>query len=65
MSLGFEKGRLYNRRQDIHAQFQGQPQGGIITPARYPVVFIITGDRGLSHGYHDRLRQDGVFLVKA
>lgn len=61
MSFGFEKGRLYNRRQDIHAPFGGQQQGGIITPSQHPLVIIITGEEGLAHGYADRQRPDGVF----
>jgi 5-methylcytosine-specific restriction protein A len=61
MSWGFEKGRLYNRRADIHDRFEGQRQGGIITPKQHPLVIIITGDSGLSHGYADRQRADGVF----
>ena len=61
MSWGFEKGRVYNRRQDIHARFGGQQQGGIITPVEHPVVLIITGEEGLQHGYADQFRPDGVF----
>ncbi len=61
MSWGFEMGRVYNRRSDIHARFGGQQQGGIITPADHPVVIIITGEEGLQHGYADRYRPDGVF----
>ncbi|WP_375414642.1 HNH endonuclease [uncultured Bradyrhizobium sp.] len=61
MSWGFEKGRLYNRRRDIHARFGGQMQGGIITPQRFRVVIIVTGEVGLGHGYADRERPDGVF----
>ena len=61
MSWGFEIGRTYNRRADIHTRFGGQQQGGIITPAEHPVVIIITGEAGLEHGYADRYRSDGVF----
>jgi 5-methylcytosine-specific restriction protein A len=61
MSWGFEIGRVYNRRNDIHARFGGQQQGGIITPKDHPLVIIITGEEGLQHGYADRLRPDGVF----
>jgi len=61
MSWGFEKGRGYNRRADIHGRFEGQRQGGIITPRQHPLVIIITGEEGLSHGYADRQRTDGVF----
>lgn len=61
MSWGFERGRIYNRRGEIHARFGGQQQGGIITPANHNVVFIITGAEGLINGYADRPRPDGVF----
>lgn len=61
MSWGFEQGRVYNRRQDIHGRFNGQRQGGIITPADFPLVIIITGEEGLEHGYADRFRPDGAF----
>lgn len=61
MTWGFERGRTYNRRADIHARFGGQQQGGIITPAAHPLVIVITGEEGLQHGYGDRLRPDGVF----
>lgn len=61
MSWGFEEGRVYNRRRDIHAKFGGQQQGGIVTPSQHPLVIIITGEEGLEHGYADRTRDDGVF----
>jgi 5-methylcytosine-specific restriction enzyme A len=61
MSWGFEEEKVYNRRADIHGRFGGQQQGGIITPSQYPVVILITGEEGLTHGYADRLRDDGVF----
>lgn len=61
MSWGFERGRIYNRRTDIHGRFSGQQQGGIITPASHRLVIIITGEEGLAHGYSDRQRPDGVF----
>ncbi|MBR1155095.1 HNH endonuclease [Bradyrhizobium sp. JYMT SZCCT0428] len=61
MSWGFEEGKVYNRRSDIHSKFGGQQQGGIITPVQHPLVIIVTGEEGLSHGYADRTRADGVF----
>jgi 5-methylcytosine-specific restriction protein A len=61
MSWGFEIGRVYSRRADIHTRFGGQQQGGIITPARHSLVIVITGEEGLEHGYADRYRADGVF----
>ena len=61
MSWGFEEGKIYNRRTDIHAKLGGQQQGGIVTPSQHPLVIIITGEEGLAHGYDDRTRADGVF----
>jgi 5-methylcytosine-specific restriction enzyme A len=61
VSWGFEEGRVYNRRTDIHAKFGGQQQGRIITPSQHPLVIIITGEEGQAHGYDDRTRADGVF----
>src|SRR3954447_4278239 len=58
---GFELGRMYNRRRDIHATFGGQQQGGIITPSKYPLIFAITGASGRQHGYEDRWVDDGSF----
>lgn len=60
MSWGFERGRRYNRREDIHGRYGGQQQGGIITPAKHKVVFIISGKRGLDYGYNDRQHPDGM-----
>ena len=61
MSWGFEEGKVYNRRTDIHARLGGQQQGGIVTPSHNQLVIIITGEEGLAHGYDDRTRDDGVF----
>jgi 5-methylcytosine-specific restriction protein A len=61
MAWGFERGRAYNRRSDIHARFRGQQQGGIITPADHGLIIIMTGEAGISHGYADTWRPDGVF----
>jgi len=60
-TAGFEVGRIYSRRRDIHARFDGQQQGGISTPARFPVIFAFTGDPGMRHGYADGWTEDGVF----
>jgi len=59
-SWGFEPGREYNRRADIHARFDGQRQGGIITPKKHNVIFIISGKRGREYGYNDRHHADGL-----
>lgn len=65
MSYGFEVGRAYNRVADIHAVFGGSQRSGIITTnapggGKGP-IFIVTGNSGRQHGYHDRWRGDGAF----
>jgi 5-methylcytosine-specific restriction enzyme A len=55
----FEVGRTYNRRRDIHARYGGQMQGGISTPAAYPLIFAFTGSSGRRHGYEDEWASDG------
>ena len=61
MTWGFEIGRSYNRRKDIHVHFSGQQQGGIITPKEHNLIIIVTGEEGGQHGYADTMREDGVF----
>ena len=58
----FEFGKIYSRQADIHAQYKGQQQGGISTPAEVPFVFLFTGDTGEQYGYKDHWTDDGVFL---
>jgi 5-methylcytosine-specific restriction protein A len=58
---GYEVGRTYNRRRDIHGKFGGQQQGGICTPKDYPLVIAFTGASGQQHGYADGWTNDGVF----
>jgi 5-methylcytosine-specific restriction enzyme A len=48
--LVFVAEEIYTRKE-IHAAIGGQPQGGISTPALYPVILIFTGEGGQSHGY--------------
>ncbi len=60
MGSDFAVGQIYSRRQDIHARFGGQRQSGIVTPSKYPAVFIFTG-RGSPHGYADEWSADGTF----
>lgn len=57
----FEVGRRYHRRREIHARFRGQMQGGISTPADYPLIFLFTGASGEAYGYEDRFHSDGTF----
>ena len=57
----FEIGKIYNRKNDIHAKFKGQQYGGIATPADYPYIFIFTGDTGAEYGYHDGYGADDTY----
>jgi 5-methylcytosine-specific restriction enzyme A len=55
----FVPDKLYNRRTEIHAQFGGQQQGGMITPKRHKLIFLVTGNSGRLHGYEDHWSNDG------
>jgi 5-methylcytosine-specific restriction protein A len=56
----FELGKVY-RRKDLHAEFGGQEQQGIVTPADHPLIFAITGEGGHEYGYRDEWLEDGTF----
>lgn len=58
----FERGVSYSRRDDIHARFGGQQQGGISTPRGQPFIFLFTGGQGEAYGYQDNWDPSGVFL---
>ncbi|MFK5596357.1 HNH endonuclease [Methylobacterium sp. HMF5984] len=57
----FSEHLVYNRRQDIHAVYGGQQQGGICTPSQHPVIIVFTGSSGEQHGYADGWSSEGVF----
>jgi 5-methylcytosine-specific restriction protein A len=59
--MSFEVGQVYNRRDDLHAHYGGQQQGGISTPANHPYIFLFTGASGSEYGYKDEFRPDGTF----
>ncbi|KQU54445.1 hypothetical protein ASG72_02050 [Bosea sp. Leaf344] len=61
MTWDYQRGRIYNRKKDIHGRFGGSEQAGIITFGRYPLIVAITSEIGMTHGYADRTRPDGVF----
>jgi 5-methylcytosine-specific restriction protein A len=59
----FRVGRTY-LRSDIHTRYGGQEQGGISTPAEFPIVFLFTGaESGARYGYRDGWESDGTFRV--
>jgi 5-methylcytosine-specific restriction protein A len=57
----FELRKVY-RRKDLHEEFGGQEQGGIVTPRSHPLIFLITGEGGTDYGYLDEEYNDGTFL---
>jgi len=61
--LGFEVGKIYNRRTQIHGRFGGQQQGGICTPKSAPVIFLFTGEGGEDFGYNDGWDDNGIFRL--
>jgi 5-methylcytosine-specific restriction enzyme A len=54
----FEPARVY-RRQDLHESYGGQRQGGISTPAGFPLIFLFTGASGEQYGYRDGWDETG------
>lgn len=50
--MAFSFGQNY-RRREIHAEYGGQQQGGISTPAGQPLVLLFSGDSGEQYGYRD------------
>ncbi|TKT80007.1 HNH endonuclease [Aquamicrobium sp. LC103] len=61
MSWGFEIGRVYNRRNEVHPILGGNQQSGISYAANGFTIFFVTGKAGEQAGYEDRWRDDGVF----
>lgn len=57
----FKKGAIYNRREDIHAQFGGNMQSGIVTCTSDPFVFLFSSLRGEEFGYKDGWNSDGTY----
>ena len=57
----FVQGHTYRRRA-LHDRYGGQRQGGISTPARYPIIMLFTAETGGQHGYRDGWSDDGIFL---
>jgi 5-methylcytosine-specific restriction protein A len=58
----FEVGRIYNRREELHAHYGGQAQGGISTPGGHPFIMLFTGESGEQYGYSDGWTDEGVFV---
>jgi 5-methylcytosine-specific restriction protein A len=59
--FNFRIGQVFVRQQDLHDIYGGQRQGGISTPARYPAIFLFTGESGAEYGYDDKFQRDGTF----
>lgn len=59
--LPFIPGQIYNRRNQIHAIYGGNWQGGICPSSKFPYIFIFSGKSGRQHGYQDRWDNSNVF----
>jgi 5-methylcytosine-specific restriction protein A len=55
----FEKGKIYNRRNDLHKHYGGQIQGGISTPSRHNFIMLFTSTTGAQYGYSDGWSNEG------
>lgn len=60
MSELFSIGKLY-KRTDIQDKYGGTRQGGIAPCAKFPYIFIFSGDAGHQHGYKDQWENEYVF----
>lgn len=59
--LAFTVGQVYDRVTEIHELFGGNHRSGIAASARYPAIFIFTGESGTKFGYRDEYTADGTF----
>jgi len=59
--LPFIPNHVYNRKQDIHGLYGGNPQSGISNSSKYPYIFIFSGKSGHQHGYKDGWENRYVF----
>ena len=41
--------------------YGGQPQGGISTPSKHPLIFLFTGSSGKEFGYEDNWDNSGIY----
>ena len=58
----FVLGKEFARGQ-LHTEYDGQQRGGISTPARFPLIFLFTGDSGQQYGYEfDRWASEDVYF---
>lgn len=56
----FVIGSVY-KRSTIHDRFGGNRQGGIASSAKFPYIFIFSGDAGHQHGYKDQWENENIF----
>lgn len=54
------RGKVYDKKK-LHEKFNGQQQGGMCTPANYPVIFLFDTERGQESGYVDYWTEEGIF----
>jgi 5-methylcytosine-specific restriction protein A len=56
----FNINQIY-KRADIHIQYGGNTQSGISSSAKFPFIFIFSGESGHQHGYKDQWENPDVF----
>lgn len=56
----FTLGEIY-KRSVLHDQYGGSRQGGISASAKFPYIFIFSGETGHQHGYKDQWENQNVF----
>lgn len=59
--MEFEVGKIYNRKEDLHAKYKGNPQSGISTCANFPIIFLFKSPIGKTHGYQDGWISEDVY----
>ena len=57
----FIKGKIYDRRTEIHAPFGGSTQHGIAPSSQTNAIFLFAGASGEQFGYQDEEGTDGVY----
>mgnify|MGYP001393568436 CR=1 FL=1 len=58
----FEIGATYHRRNDIHSEFGGNQQSGIVPSPSHPYVFLFSSPKGEEFGYLDGWVNDTDYL---
>jgi hypothetical protein len=58
----FVEGQSYNRKNDLHEHFGGNPRSGIAPCRKHPYIFLFTSPSGLEFGYEDEWRSEYMYV---